>query len=115
MQRLLLATIGTILIATTTTAPAFANKVSANSEITQNKLVKNITPFNLVSLAYRGQLKNQGVPGYNSLLDAIKFNNISGKDLVQHAIDSGRLSPDTINNSKYIGAVEYKLQDLIRS
>ena len=115
MQRLFLATIGTILIATTGATPALAKKAAFNSNVNQNQVVKNLTPFNLVSLAYRGQFKNQGVGGYHSLLTAVRFGEISGKDLVKHAIDTGRLSPDTINNSGYIKAVEFQLQDLSRS
>ena len=115
MERLLLATIGTILIATTGATPALAKKAAVNSNVTQNQVVKNITPFNLVSLAYRGQFKNQGVGGYHSLLTAVRFGEVSGKDLVKHGIDSGRLSPETINNSGYIQAVEYQLQDLSRN
>lgn len=115
MERLLLATIGTILVATTATPSALANKTAANSNVTQNQVVKNITPFNLVSFAYRGEFKNQGIPGYHSLLDAVRFGEISGKDLVKHGIDSGRLSPETINNSGYIQAVEYQLQGLSRN
>ena len=111
MLRLLFATIGTILIAATATQPALANKTAINSsEVTRNQAINNITPVNLVSLAYRGQLK--GVSGYQLLLNDIAFGKMSGKDLVQHGIDSGRLSPETINDSKYIKAVEYKLQDL---
>ncbi|MDY6897364.1 MAG: hypothetical protein SWZ49_04705, partial [Cyanobacteriota bacterium] len=71
MERLLLAAVGTILIATTATPPALANKTAANFNITQNQVQKNITPFNLVSLAYRGEFKPQGVSGYHSLLTAI--------------------------------------------
>ncbi|MEO0686921.1 MAG: hypothetical protein AAFY76_18220, partial [Cyanobacteria bacterium J06649_11] len=113
MERLLLAVVGTILIANTATPSALANKAAVNPNIVQNQVKKNITPFNLVSLAYRGEFKIQGVGGYNSLLTAVRFGEVSGKDLVQHGIDSGRLSSDKINNSRYIKAVEYQLQNLI--
>jgi hypothetical protein len=99
-------------MATTATPSVLANKTSVNSNVTQNQTVKNITPFNLVSLAYRGEFKNQGVSGYNSLLTAVRFNEISGKDLVKHGIDTGRLSPDTINDSGYINAVDSQLKKL---
>ena len=112
MVRLLFATIGTFLFATTAIQPALANKNVAASKVGQNQVVQNITPFNLVVLAYRGQLK--GVSGYHSLLNGIAFNKITGKSLVQNGIDNGRLSPETINDSEYIRAVEYKLQDLFR-
>lgn len=112
MERLLLAAVGTILIATTATPPVLANKTAANSNVTQSQINKNITPFNLVSLAYQGEFKNQGVGGYNSLLTAIRFNDISGKDLVKYGIDTGRLSAETINDSGYISSVDFQLKKL---
>ena len=112
MRRLFLAAIGTILVSTATIQPALANKTSANFNATQSQVTKNATPFQLVNLAYRGQLK--GLAGYNSLLNALKFGDIDGKDVVQHGIDSGRLSPETIDNSGYIAVVDQKLQNLLR-
>lgn len=112
MTRLFLAAIGTILVSTAAIQPASANKTSVNSNVTQNQIVKNTTPFQLVNFAYRGQLK--GLAGYNSLLNSLKFGNIDGKDVVQHGIDSGRLSSETINNSAYVAVVEQKLQDLLK-
>ncbi|MGD1909889.1 MAG: hypothetical protein ACFB2X_03200 [Rivularia sp. (in: cyanobacteria)] len=112
MVRLMVAAIGTILIGTTTALPAFANETTGNSNVTQNKTVTNVTPFKLVTFAYRGQL--EGLSGYNSLLNAVKFGEIDGKDVVQYGIDSGRLSAETINNSKYIAVVDNKLQELLR-
>jgi len=118
MERLLLAAVGTILIATTATPPVLANKSKANSnlnihqKITQNQVQKNITPFNLVSLAYQGKFQTQGVGGYNSLITAIAFDEIRGKDLVQIGIDTGRLSAETINDSSYIGSVDSQLKKL---
>ena len=115
MERLLLAAVGTILIATTATPPALANKTAANSNVTQNQVQKNITPFNLVSFAYRGGFKPQGVSGYHSLLTAIRFGEVSGKELVKHGIDTGRLSAQTINDTSYVSAVDSQLQQLSRN
>ncbi len=114
MERLLLATFGTILIATAT-SPAMANRNVVNFKVAQNQVQQNITPFNLVSLAYQGKFKKQGVPSYNLLLKAIRFGEISGKDLVEHGISTGRLSSETINNSEYIKAVDSQLQNLSKS
>lgn len=113
MVRLLFATIGTFLFATTAIQPALASKDIVDSKVGQSQVIKNITPVNLVDLAYRGKIK--GVSGYHSLLESIAHKKMTGKDLVQHGIDSGRLSPETINNSSYIKAVEYRLQKLSRS
>lgn len=115
MERLLLAVVGTIFISATTTPPVMANKTAANSNVVQSQVQNNITPFNLVSLAYQGEFKNQGVGGYNSLLTAIRFGEIRGKDLVQHGIDTGRLSAETINNSGYINSVDSQLKKLSKN
>ncbi|MEO1762292.1 MAG: hypothetical protein AAFR83_10035 [Cyanobacteria bacterium J06629_18] len=115
MERLLLAAVGTILIATTATPPALANKTAANSNINQSQIQNNISPFNLVSLAYQGEFKTQGVGGYNSLITAILFDEISGKDLVQIGIDTGRLSAGTINDSGYIASVDSQLKKLSKN
>ena len=115
MERLLLAAVTTILIATTATPPALANKTAVNLNVSHNQVQKNITPFNLVSLAYQGEFKNQGVGGYNSLLTAIRFSEISGNDLVKYGIDTGRLSAETINDSDYINSVDSQLQQLSRN
>ncbi|MGB3639177.1 MAG: hypothetical protein WBA39_16615 [Rivularia sp. (in: cyanobacteria)] len=112
MERLLLATFGTILIATTATPNVMASQTAVNSNVVQNQVQKNISPFNLVSLAYQGEFKNQGVSGYHSLLTAITFGEISGKHLVQIGIDTGRLSAETINDSGYISSVDSQLQKL---
>lgn len=112
MVRLMLAAMVTILIGTTATLPAFANETDADSNAAQDEVVTNVTPFKLVSLAYRGQL--EGLSGYNSLLNDVQFGEISGKDIVQYGIDSGKLSAETINNSGYIEVVDNKLQDLLR-
>lgn len=115
MERLLLAAVGTILIATTATPTVLANKTVANSNVVQSQVQKNITPFNLVSLAYQGKFKNQGVGGYNSLLTAIVFDEISGKYLVQIGIETRRLSAETINDSGYINSVDSQLKKLPRN
>ena len=115
MERLLLAVVGTILVAITATPPVLANKAAVNSNVIQNQVQKNVTPFNLVSLAYQGEFKNQGVGGYNSLLTAIRFGEISGKDLVKYGIDTRRLSADTINDSGYISSVDSQLEKLSKN
>lgn len=115
MERLLLAVVGTIFISATAAPPVMANKTAANSNVVQSQVQNNITPFNLVSLAYQGEFKNQGVGGYNSLLTAIRFGEVSGNDLVKHGIDTGRLSSETINDNSYINAVDYQLQELSRN
>ena len=60
-------------------------------------LLKSIQK-DLVFLAYQGYLKEQGIPSNGAFVNSVRQGDISAKDLVQSAIQLGRLSPNTINN-----------------
>jgi hypothetical protein len=68
-----------------------------------------ITPFNLVSLAYQGEYRMQGIPGFSSLQSAIYDKTITAKDLVKVAIAANQLTPDTQTDRDYLNAVELQL------
>ncbi len=109
MKRFFTGTLFTILLATTSTA-ASAGEVAVNSA---NASVNgDIKPFNLVHRAYSGHFSEQGVPGFNGLVTAYESGQIEAEDLVQTAIDQGRLSPAALDDPGYVNAVKYQLQDL---
>ena len=68
-----------------------------------------LTPFNLVSLAYQGEYRMQGIPGFGSFQSATSSKTITAKDLVKAAIDANQLTPDTQTNRSYLNAVEQQL------
>jgi hypothetical protein len=68
-----------------------------------------ITPFNLVGLAYQGFLKNQGIPSGGILINLYQNREITGKDLVESAVKANRLSPEVLNDSGYIADVDNQL------
>jgi hypothetical protein len=68
-----------------------------------------LTPFNLVSLAYQGEYRTQGIPGFGSFQSATASNTITAKDLVKAAIDAKQLSADTQTDRGYLNAVELQL------
>jgi hypothetical protein len=68
-----------------------------------------LTPFNLVSLAYQGEYRMQGIPGFGSFQFATSSNTITAKDLVKAAIDAKQLTPDTQTDRGYLSAVEQQL------
>jgi hypothetical protein len=113
MKRFLIAGLGTLLL-TTAATPVFAKEVSVNSQVSQNQVTRNVKPFNLVFLAYQGYLKGQGIPSNGAFVNGVRQGDIKAKDLVQSAINLGKLSPDTINNRNYISSVETQLQTLSR-
>jgi hypothetical protein len=82
----------------------------STAPIVNNPTVKTkITPFGLVYLAYQGEYRMQGIPGFSSLQSAIYDKTITAKDLVKVAIDAKQLSPDTQTDRAYLNAVELHL------
>ena len=74
-----------------------------------------ITPYDLVTAAYQGQFVEQGIPSGSRLLTATRLNQIDAKDLVQSAIDVGRLSEATAGDRGYLNRVNSTLVHLSRT
>jgi hypothetical protein len=68
-----------------------------------------LTPFSLVSLAYQGEYRTQGIPGFGSFQSATSSKTITAKDLIKAAIDANQLSPDALNDIGYLNAVDVQL------
>jgi hypothetical protein len=68
-----------------------------------------LTPFGLVSLAYQGEYRMQGIPGFGSFKAGISSKTITAQDLVKAAIDLKQLAPDTQTDRGYLNAVEQQL------
>jgi hypothetical protein len=68
-----------------------------------------LTPFSLVSLAYQGEYRTQGIPGFGSFKTGISSETITAKDLVKAAIAANQLTPDTQTDRDYLNAVEQQL------
>jgi hypothetical protein len=73
-----------------------------------------IKPFNLAYLAYRGYLKDQGIPSYLTLLQEYRSGKITASDIVKSAIRAGRLSKSVLNDQGYVDAVDNQLDTLAR-
>jgi len=74
--------------------------------------LQQTTPVNLVSLAYRGYFKNQGIPSYGILIAAYQSGKISAQDLVLVAVEANRVSAEVLSDSGYLNAVEQELRTL---
>jgi hypothetical protein len=68
-----------------------------------------ITPFELVSRAYQGAYKMQGVPGFGSFLTESSNHTITAKDIIKAAIELKQLAPETQADANYIIAVDVQL------
>jgi hypothetical protein len=77
---------------------------------TVTKIVNTkLTPFGLVSLAYQGEYRTQGIPGFGSFQFANSSKTITAKDLIKAAIDANQLTPDAQTDRAYLNAVEQQL------
>jgi len=72
----------------------------------------DVSPFDLVTLAYQGFLKDQNIPSGDSFMTAYHTKNITAEDLVKAAIEANRLSPRYLNDSEYLADVESQLNGL---
>lgn len=104
-----------VLLISTTTAPALKAQTIVQNSITSSGNTTNrsqLTPFNLVHLAYRGYFQDQGIPRYVAFLSAYESGRITAKDLVQSAINKNKLSRQALDDQRFLRAVEDHLFEL---
>lgn len=115
MKRLIISGLSLLLTVGITALAVQAQEKTAYNPTTHGRTpssVSQITPFDLVSQAYRGYFKSQGVPGYQSLITAYQGGQIDALSLVKSAIDDNKLSQSVLNDREYINAVDDNLKDL---
>ena len=114
MKRLTLGIISTLLISTAVSPAVQASETTLNAatlDSTRPAYLAETSPFNLVQLAYRGYFADRGIPSYQALVSAYSLGKISAENLVQTGVETGRLSPNAINDQGYINAVEKMLNN----
>ena len=79
------------------------NIAVGSQNITRN--IISISPVDLVDSAYQGRLAKFDIPSHGKFITAIKSNRVDSKLLVESAISSGRLAPETINDRSYLNSV----------
>ena len=94
---------------TTTTPP-----ITTTTTATTTSSDRRVKPVGLVFLAYRGYLEDQGVPSYGNFIKKYKSQQFGAQDLVQAAINEGRLSSDALNDQQYIDDVDVQIRDFVR-
>lgn len=116
MKRLIIGSLSVLLVATATTPAVKAEPIAVNLPTIQNSPTSKVelTPNQLVSLAYSGYLKSQGVPSYGALSAAVNQGSINAQDLVQSAIKAHRLPAQVLANQGYLGNVQNQLQNTLR-
>ena len=87
-------------------------QTSFNPHVTNSTSANQVSPFNLAYLAYRGYLKDQGIPCYSALLDAIAAGKVSAQDVMQAAAKANRLPEQTLSDRGYRSALAGELDGL---
>ncbi|MEH2346960.1 MAG: hypothetical protein V7K55_02970 [Nostoc sp.] len=113
-----------LIFASITLVPGIAvaqvatNNSSETIAINSNSLPSNSTyinyfqPFNLVTFAYQGGLKQHGIPSGETLVFETQNRNIMAKDLVKAAVNADKLPSQLLNDQNYLSAVNLQLNAL---
>lgn len=96
MKRLLIVTASAILLTT-----GLSMKVNANEA----------TPNDIYNLARNGYFESEGIPSQGGLTNAYRLGNVTAEDLINAAIGQNRLSPEVLENRRFIRAVNQYLRD----
>ena len=100
--------------------PVFAQAASTQRtdlELANNKqdnTEEQTSPSALVSEAYQGSFKDQGISGFGTLIQEYEEKEVTAQNVVQAGIDAGKLDPAALEDSGYIEAVETELQGLVQ-
>ncbi|MEH2382977.1 MAG: hypothetical protein V7K27_29505 [Nostoc sp.] len=112
-----------LIFASITLVPGIAGAQIATTNsseiaINSNNLSRNSTsvsylqPFNLVSFAYQGGLKQHGIPSGETLVVETQNKKIIAKDLVKAAVNADKLPSQVLNDQNYLSAVNLQLNTL---
>ncbi len=117
MKGLIIGSLSLLLISTCTATEVRAEKTVLNPAVagSTGSYTHQITPFNLVNLAYQGYLKDQGIPSYSVLSRAYLDQKISALDIVRSAVKAKRLPEEALSNKKYLNNVAQVLDMTFRT
>lgn len=79
---------------------------------TNNALMREISPFHLVTNSYQGYFKDSGIPSGGAFISAVRANKVTAEDLMKSAIAKGRLSESKIEDKEYISHVNSLMENL---
>ncbi|MFB2938180.1 hypothetical protein ACE1B6_23280 [Aerosakkonemataceae cyanobacterium BLCC-F154] len=115
MKRLILGSLSFLFWFQITTPVAQAEIQATGATIPDytSNLLQQLTPFELVTMAYQGYFQEQGIPSYMLLVSARCTGQLRAETLVEAAIKAKKLPPQALTNQGYLNAVELQLRELI--
>lgn len=117
MKGILLAGLSVLMMSVSAPA-AFAETHIAQKDATaqptvDSRAARQLSPKELVTMAERGA-SDRGIPSHGRLADAAASRRITAPDLVKAAIAAEQLSPEALNDTRYLNAVANFLASLNR-
>lgn len=114
MKRLILGSLSFVFLSQviTSVAQAQIQATQSTTDYTSN-LVKQLTPFELVNMAYQGYFQEQGIPGYMLFVSDHHTGRLRAETLVEAAIRANKLSPQVLTDRGYLNAVEAQIRRII--
>lgn len=114
MKRLMIGGLSVLLLSAVTAPATMAQITENDGGITNSEYgARQTEPFTLVTSAYRGRFKEQGIPSYGDFISAYQTRRFDAESLVQAAVEAGQLPPQTLDDEGYINAVRLSLNTLI--
>lgn len=95
-----------------TQGPHGASKLVKVAMASQPKVARQLSPFNLAYMAYQGWFTNEGVPSASQLIQDYRSGHISATEVAQAAVQTNRLSADTLNDNSYLASLDTQLKAL---
>ena len=86
--------------------------INSNNLSSNSSSISYLQPFNLVTFAYQGGLKQHGIPSGETLIFQTQNRNIIAKDLVKAAVNADKLPSQALNDPNYLSAVISQLNAL---
>lgn len=79
---------------------------------TQNRVTRQLSPFNLAYMAYQGWFTEEGVPAASRLIRDYRIGRITAVDVAQAAVKTNRLSAETLQDPSYLSSLDNQLEGL---
>ncbi len=95
-----------------TQGPNGASKLVKVAMTSQPHATRQLSPFNLAYMAYQGWFTNEGIPAASQLVRNYRVGRISAQEVAQAAVQTNRLSADTLNDASYLNSLDNQLEAL---
>ncbi|MEA5512171.1 hypothetical protein VB715_20565 [Crocosphaera sp. UHCC 0190] len=110
MKNLILGSLSVALLSSIV-APAMASEEVAAVNLNGSRNVASeLSPVNLVQLAYQGYFSDLGIPSHGGFKSALTAKKIDAETLVRCAIAKGRLSSNALQNQYYLDILNIELE-----